>query len=276
MALVTLKPTSPGRRGTVRVVNPELHKGEPHKALLESKSTRTNGRNNVGRITVRHRGGGHKRKYRVIDFKRNSKDGIPAKVERLEYDPNRSANIALICYTDGERAYILAPKGLKTGDTVQTGIEAPIKPGNALPLKNIPVGSVIHNLEMKPGKGGQLARSAGTSIQYIGREGRYAQIRLRSGEMRKVLLECRATLGEVGNSEHSLRKLGKAGAKRWRGVRPTVRGVAMNPVDHPHGGGEGRTSGGRHPCTPWGVPTKGYRTRRNKRSDHLIIRRRKK
>ena len=276
MALVSLKPTSPGRRGTVRVVNPGLHKGEPHKALLESKRTRTNGRNNVGRITVRHRGGGHKRKYRVIDFKRNSKDGIPAKVERLEYDPNRSANIALICYTDGERAYILAPKGLKEGDSVQTGIEAPIKPGNALPLKNIPVGSVVHNVEMKPGKGGQLARSAGTSIQYIGREGRYAQIRLRSGEMRKVLLECRATLGEVGNSEHSLRKLGKAGAKRWRGIRPTVRGVAMNPVDHPHGGGEGRTSGGRHPCTPWGVPTKGYRTRRNKRSDHLIIRRRKK
>ena len=208
--------------------------------------------------------------------KRNSKDGIPAQVERLEYDPNRSANIALICYADGERAYILAPKGLNAGDTVQTGIEAAIKPGNALPLKNIPVGSVIHNVEMKPGKGGQLARSAGTSIQYIGREGRYAQLRLRSGEMRKVLLECRATLGEVGNSEHSLRKLGKAGAKRWRGVRPTVRGVAMNPVDHPHGGGEGRTSGGRHPCTPWGVPTKGYRTRRNKRSDHLIIRRRKK
>jgi len=242
--------------------------------LLESKRA-INGRNNVGRITVRHRGGGHKRKYRVIDFRRN-KDAIPAKVERLEYDPNRSAHLALLLYADGERRYIIAPKGIKAGDKVISGIDAPIAVGNCLPLRNIPVGSVIHNVELKPEKGGQLARSAGTSIQYVGKEGKYAQIRLRSGEMRKVLLECRATLGEVGNSEHSLRKLGKAGAKRWRGIRPTVRGVAMNPVDHPHGGGEGRTSGGRHPVSPTGVPTKGYRTRSNKRSDSMIIRRRKK
>ena len=241
---------------------------------MESKRA-TNGRNNAGRITVRHRGGGHKRKYRVIDFRRN-KDSIPAKVERLEYDPNRTAHLALLCYADGERRYIIAPKGLKAGSEVISGDDAPIAVGNALPLRNIPIGSVIHNVELKPQKGGQLARSAGTSIQYVGREGKYAQIRMRSGEMRKVLLECRATLGEVGNSEHSLRKLGKAGAKRWRGIRPTVRGVAMNPVDHPHGGGEGRTSGGRHPVSPTGVPTKGYRTRSNKRSDSLIIRRRKK
>jgi len=226
-------------------------------------------------ITVRHRGGGHKRKYRVVDFRRN-KDSIPATVERLEYDPNRSAHLALLCYADGERRYIIAPKGLKAGAKVISGVDAPIAVGNTLPLRNVPVGSVLHNVELKPGKGGQLARSAGTSIQYVGREGKYAQIRLRSGEMRKVLLDCRATLGEVGNSEHSLRKLGKAGAKRWRGIRPTVRGVAMNPVDHPHGGGEGRTSGGRHPVSPTGVPTKGYRTRRNKRSDSMIIRRRKK
>jgi large subunit ribosomal protein L2 len=274
MALVKLKPTSPGRRGTVRVVNPDLHKGEPFKALLESKRA-ISGRNNVGRITVRHRGGGHKRKYRVIDFRRD-KDAIPAKVERLEYDPNRSAHLALLLYADGERRYILGPKGISTGDKVISGIDAPIAAGNCLPLRNIPVGSVVHNVELKPEKGGQLARSAGTSIQVVGKEGKYAQIRLRSGEMRKVLLECRATIGEVGNSEHSLRKLGKAGAKRWRGIRPTVRGVAMNPVDHPHGGGEGRTSGGRHPVSPTGVPTKGYRTRSNKRSDSMIIRRRKK
>ena len=274
MALVKLKPTSPGRRGTVRVVSPDLHKGEPYKALLESKRA-INGRNNVGRITVRHRGGGHKRKYRVVDFRRD-KDAIPAKVERLEYDPNRSAHLALLLYADGERRYILAPKGVKADDKVISGLDAPIAAGNCLPLRNIPVGSVIHNVELKPAKGGQLARSAGTSVQFVGKEGKYAQIRLRSGEMRKVLLECRATIGEVGNSEHSLRKLGKAGAKRWRGIRPTVRGVAMNPVDHPHGGGEGRTSGGRHPVSPTGVPTKGYRTRSNKRSDSMIIRRRKK
>ncbi|MBX2846748.1 MAG: 50S ribosomal protein L2 [Acidiferrobacterales bacterium] len=274
MALVKLKPTSPGRRGTVRVVKHDLHKGDGYKPLLESKNAIT-GRNNAGRITVRHRGGGHKRKYRIVDFRRN-KDDIAAKVERLEYDPNRSAHLALVCYADGERRYIIAPKGLNPGDSVISGLDAPIAVGNTLPLRNIPVGSVIHNVELKPGKGGQLARSAGTSIQYVGREGSYAQLRLRSGEMRKVHLECRATLGEVGNSEHSLRKLGKAGAKRWRGIRPTVRGVAMNPVDHPHGGGEGRTSGGRHPVSPTGVPTKGYRTRSNKRSDSMILRRRKK
>jgi large subunit ribosomal protein L2 len=218
-------------------------------------------------------GGGHKQHYRVIDFKRN-KDSMPAKVERLEYDPNRTAHIALILYPDGERSYILAPKGLKAGDVIQNGPAAPIKAGNCLPIRNIPVGSVIHAIEMKPGKGAQLARSAGASVQLVAREGAYATVRLRSGEMRKVLSDCRATIGEVSNSEHSLRKLGKAGAKRWRGVRPTVRGVAMNPVDHPHGGGEGRTSGGRHPVSPWGTPTKGYKTRSNKRTDKLIVRRR--
>jgi large subunit ribosomal protein L2 len=273
MPLVTLKPTSAGRRGTVRVVTPGLHRGKPHRALVEAKAT-TDGRNNAGRITVRHRGGGHKRRYRMVDFRRN-KDGIPGRVERLEYDPNRSAAIALVCYSDGERRYMLAPKGLQEGGTVLSGPDAPIAPGNALPLKNIPVGTTLHNVEMKPGKGGQLARSAGTAVQYLGREEGYAQLRLRSGEVRRVRLECRATIGEVGNAEHSLRKLGKAGAKRWRGIRPTVRGVAMNPVDHPHGGGEGRTSGGRHPVSPWGVPTKGYRTRRNKRTKSMIIRRRK-
>ena len=273
MALVKLKPTSPGRRGTVQVKTPGLHKGDGHKPLLESKRV-ISGRNNAGRITVRHRGGGHKRKYRVIDFRRN-KDGIPARVERIEYDPNRSAHLALLLYADGERRYILAPKGVKENQQIMSGLDAPIASGNALPLRNMPVGTVVHNVEMKPGKGGQLARAAGSSVQFVGKEGKYAQIRLRSGEMRRVLLDCRATVGEVGNSEHSLRKLGKAGAKRWRGVRPTVRGVAMNPVDHPHGGGEGRTSGGRHPVSPWGVPTKGYRTRSNKRSDSMIIRRRK-
>ncbi|MDG2088834.1 MAG: 50S ribosomal protein L2 [Arenicellaceae bacterium] len=273
MALIKLKPTSPGRRGTVRVQSPELHKGEPYKPLLESKRA-INGRNNAGRITVRHRGGGHKRKYRIVDFRRN-KDGIPAQIERLEYDPNRSAHLALLLYADGERRYILAPKGASNGQNIQSGADAPIASGNALPLRNIPVGTVVHNVEMKPNKGGQMARAAGASIQFVGKEGKYAQLRLRSGEMRRVLLECRATIGEVGNSEHSLRKLGKAGAKRWRGIRPTVRGVAMNPVDHPHGGGEGRTSGGRHPVSPWGVPTKGYRTRNNTRSDSMIIRRRK-
>jgi large subunit ribosomal protein L2 len=253
-------------------VNPDLHKGAPHKPLLEKKS-KSGGRNNNGRITTRHVGGGHKQHYRVIDFKRN-KDGIPAVVERLEYDPNRSANIALVCYADGERRYIIAPKNVKAGSELMSGLGAPIKEGNTLPLRNIPVGSVIHCIEMKPGKGAQIARSAGTSAQLIARDGQYVTVRLRSGEMRKILSECRATLGEVSNSEHSLRSLGKAGASRWRGVRPTVRGVAMNPVDHPHGGGEGRTSGGRHPVTPWGVPTKGYKTRKNKRTDNLIVRRR--
>ncbi len=272
MALVKTKPTSAGRRHLVKVVNPELHKGKPHAPLLEKKS-KTGGRNNNGRITTRHIGGGHKHHYRVVDFKRN-KDGIPAVVERLEYDPNRSANIALLKYADGERRYILAPKGLKAGDPVVSGEDAPIRVGSSMSLRNMPVGSVIHNIELKPGKGGQIARSAGVSAQLIAREGTYSTLRLRSGEMRKVLSDCRATLGEVGNSEHGLRELGKAGASRWRGVRPTVRGVVMNPVDHPHGGGEGRTSGGRHPVTPWGVPTKGYKTRMNKRTDKLIVRRR--
>ncbi|MFV0278167.1 MAG: 50S ribosomal protein L2 [Parahaliea sp.] len=272
MAILKSKPTSPGRRHAVRVVSEELHKGAPHAPLLE-KQSRSGGRNNNGRITTRHIGGGHKQHYRVIDFKR-SKDGIPAKVERLEYDPNRTAHIALLLFSDGERRYIIAPKGVQAGDVLQSGSAAPIKAGNCLPLRNIPVGSVIHAVEMKPGKGAQLARSAGVSVQLVAREGQYATLRLRSGEMRKVLSDCRATLGEVSNTEHSLRKLGKAGATRWRGVRPTVRGVAMNPVDHPHGGGEGRTSGGRHPVSPWGTPTKGYKTRKNKRTDSLIVRRR--
>jgi large subunit ribosomal protein L2 len=272
MAIVKRKPTSPGRRFVVSVVNDELHKGAPHKPLLEKKS-KNGGRNNDGRITTRHVGGGHKQHYRVIDFKRK-KDGIPATVERLEYDPNRTAHIALLKYSDGERRYVIAPRGVKAGDVLQSGDTAPIKVGNTLPLRNIPVGSVVHCIELKPGKGAQLARSAGASVQLVAREGQYATLRLRSGEMRKVLSECRATLGEVSNSEHSLRKLGKAGAARWRGVRPTVRGVAMNPVDHPHGGGEGRTSGGRHPVSPWGMPTKGYKTRKNKRTDKLIVRRR--
>ncbi len=272
MAVSKSKPTSPGRRHVVRVVSDDLHKGAPHKPLLE-KQSRNGGRNNNGRITTRHVGGGHKQHYRIIDFKR-TKDGIPATVERLEYDPNRTAHIALLLFADGERRYIIAPKGVKAGDVLQSGLTAPIKPGNCLPLRNIPVGSVVHAIELKPGKGAQLARSAGASVQLVAREGQYATVRLRSGEMRKVLADCRATLGEVSNSEHSLRKLGKAGAARWRGVRPTVRGVAMNPVDHPHGGGEGRTSGGRHPVSPWGTPTKGYKTRKNKRTDKLIVRRR--
>jgi len=274
MAIVKVKPTSPGRRGLVKIVTPGLHKGAPYEPLLEKKS-KNGGRNNNGRITVRHQGGGHKQRYRVVDFKRN-KDGIPATVERIEYDPNRTAHIALVLYADGERRYIIAPKGLKAGDALMSGSEAPIKVGNTLPMRNIPVGSTVHNIEMKPGKGAQIARSAGTSAQIVAREGGYVTLRLRSTEMRKVLSDCRATMGEVSNDEHSLRKLGKAGAKRWKGVRPTVRGVAMNPVDHPHGGGEGRTSGGRHPVSPWGVPTKGYKTRKNKRTNRLIVRRRTK
>jgi len=249
MPVVKCKPTSPGRRFVVKVVHPDLHKGEPY-APLTAPKPKTGGRNNRGRITTRHIGGGHKQKYRIIDFKR-CKDDIEARVERLEYDPNRSANIALLLYADGERKYIIAPATVAAGDVVISGDEAPIKAGNCLPLRNIPLGSTVHCVELKPGKGAQIARSAGTSLQLVAREGSYATLRLRSGEMRKVLSECRATLGEVSNSEHSLRSLGKAGAKRWRGVRPTVRGVAMNPVDHPHGGGEGRTSGGRHPVSPW-------------------------
>ena len=274
MALVKVKPTSPGRRAVVQVVNPNLHKGKPFAALVEAKSGNA-GRNNNGRITVRHQGGGHKQSYRVIDFKRN-KDGIPAKVERLEYDPNRTANIALVCYADGERRYVIANKGMVVGQQIMSGSEAPIKSGNALPIRNIPVGTTICCVEMMPGKGAQLARSAGTSVQLLAREGSYAQIRLRSGEVRRVHVECRATIGEVGNEEHSLRKIGKAGAQRWRGIRPTVRGTAMNPIDHPHGGGEGRTGEGRVPVNPWGQPTKGYRTRSNKRTNSMIVQRRHK
>ena len=272
MALIKAKPTSPGRRFVVSVKTPGLHTGKPFAALVEKKS-KTGGRNNAGRITTRHIGGGHKQRYRIIDFKRN-KDGIDAVVERLEYDPNRSAHIALLKYMDGERRYIIAPKGVAEGTRVRSGDDAGIKSGNSMSLRNMPVGSTVHCIELRPGKGAQLARSAGTSAQYVARDGAYATLRLRSGEIRKVLAECRATIGEVGNGEHSLRSLGKAGAKRWRGVRPTVRGVAMNPVDHPHGGGEGRTSGGRHPVSPWGTPAKGYKTRSNKRTDKLIVRRR--
>lgn len=272
MPLQKLRPTSPGRRFTVQVKSPQLHKGGPSEALLE-KQTRTGGRNNDGRITTRHRGGGHKRRYRTIDFRRN-KDGIVGKVERIEYDPNRSAHLALILYGDGERRYILAPKNIRAGDEIQSGQQAPIKPGNALPLRNIPVGTLVHCVELKPGKGAQMVRAAGGSTQIVARDGAYTTLRMRSGEMRKVHVNCRATIGEVGHNEHNLRKLGKAGASRWRGVRPTVRGVAMNPIDHPHGGGEGRTSGGRHPVSPWGTPTKGKKTRSNKRTDNMILRRR--
>lgn len=274
MAVVKSKPTSPGRRFLVKVVGENLHKGKPHAGLVE-KQKQNAGRNNNGRITVRHRGGGHKHHYRKVDFKRSSKDGIEGRVERLEYDPNRTAFIALVCYADGERSYIIAPKGLKAGDKVVAGEAVDIKVGNTMPLRNVPVGSVVHCVELRPGKGAQIARSAGASVQLVAKEGAHAMLRLRSGEIRKVLAECRATLGEVSNSEHNLRSLGKAGAKRWKGIRPTVRGVAMNPVDHPHGGGEGRTSGGRHPVTPWGTPTKGYKTRSNKRTDKMIVRRRK-
>jgi len=274
MALNKAKPTSAGRRFVVEVKTEGLHKGTPYAPLLEKKS-KTGGRNNAGRITVRHRGGGHKQRYRLIDFKR-LKDGVPAVVERLEYDPNRTAHIALLSYADGEKTYIIAPKGIAAGDKLESGDAAAIRAGNCMKLALIPLGSTIHCIEMKPGKGAQIARSAGTSAQFVARENGYATIRLRSGEMRRIPLDCKATLGEVGNGEHSLRSLGKAGATRWRGVRPTVRGVVMNPVDHPHGGGEGRTSGGRHPVSPWGMPTKGYKTRKNKRTDNLIVRRRNK
>lgn len=274
MALTVHKPTSPGQRGKVTVKRTGLYKGRPEASLTEKKS-KTGGRNNYGRITTRHRGGGHKQKYRIIDFKRN-KDDIEATVDRIEYDPNRSAYIALLQYVDGEKRYIIAPKDLEPGMKVMSGTSVAIKVGNALPLDNIPVGTVVHNVEMKPGKGGQIARAAGTSARLVAKEGVYATLRLRSGEMRKIPAKCRATLGTVSKSEHNLEKIGKAGATRWRGIRPTVRGVAMNPVDHPHGGGEGRTSGGRHPVTPWGVPTKGHKTRKNKRTDKFIVRRRNK
>ena len=272
MPVVQSKPTSPGRRFVVQVKHPNLHKGTPYKPLLDPQHN-TGGRNALGRITTRHRGGGHKQHYRRIDFKR-TKDGIPAFVERIEYDPNRTAHIALLKYADGERRYIIAPRGIGLGDELRSGSTAPIRAGNAMPMRNIPLGSVIHCIELKPGKGAQLARSAGTSAQLVAREGRYATLRLRSGEMRRVLAECRAVLGEVSNPENNLRSYGKAGAKRWRGIRPTVRGVAMNPVDHPHGGGEGKSSGGRHPVSPTGVPAKGFRTRSNKRTQNFIVRRR--
>lgn len=273
MPIVKTKPTSPGRRFLVKVVNPDLHKGRPCDSLVIS-NPKSDGRNCFGRITQWQRGGGHKRLYRIIDWKRD-KHGVPGKVERLEYDPNRSANIALVLYADGERRYMIAPEGLKKDDKVISAQDAPISVGNSLPLRNIPLGTVIHCVEMKPGKGSQIARSAGSSANLLGRESsEYVLIRLESGEVRKILADCRATIGRVGNSEHNLRKIGKAGANRWRGKRPRVRGVAMNPVDHPLGGGEGRTSGGRPPCTPWGIP-EGTITRRNKRTNNMIIRSRR-
>ena len=271
MALVKVKPTSPGRRGLIKVVNRDLHKGAPYAPLVE-KQSKTAGRNANGHITMRHNGGGHKQHYRIVDFRRD-KDAIPARVERLEYDPNRSANLALLCYADGERRYIIAPKGLSQGDQVVAGKDAPIKVGNTLPLRNMPIGSTVHCIEMKPGKGAQMARAAGAGAQLISRDAGYATLRLRSGEMRKVPTDCRATIGEVGNVEHNLEKLGKAGAKRWRGIKPTVRGAAMNPVDHPHGGGEAKAGQGNpHPVSPWGTPAKGYKTRHNKRTQQFIVR----
>jgi large subunit ribosomal protein L2 len=270
MALIKVKPTSPGRRAVVKVVTPELHKGRPVAKLTEKKSKRA-GRNNLGQITTRHQGGGHRQHYRIVDFRRD-KDGIPAKVERLEYDPNRSAHLALLCYADGERRYVIAAKGLTAGMQLMSGLDAPIKVGNTLPLRNVPVGTTIHCVEMQPGKGAQIARAAGTSVQLLAREGSYAQLRMRSGEIRKVHVDCRATIGEVGNEENNLRSIGKAGAQRWRGIRPTVRGVAMNPIDHPHGGGEGRTGTKRDPVSPWGQFTKGYKTRKNKRTASMIVR----
>jgi large subunit ribosomal protein L2 len=272
MPIQKVKPTSAGRRAVVKVIHPDLHKGAPLASLVEKKNS-TGGRNNNGHITTRHKGGGHKQHYRIVDFRRD-KDGIPAKVERIEYDPNRTAHIALLCYADGERRYIIAPRDVKVGAVLHSGAEAPIKAGNTLPIRNIPVGTTIHCVELQPGRGAQMARSAGSSAMLLAREGVYAQLRLRSGEIRKVHVDCRATVGEVGNEEHNLRKIGKAGANRWRGIRPTVRGVVMNPVDHPHGGGEGKTGEGRVPVSPWGTPTKGYRTRRNKRTDNMIVRRR--
>jgi large subunit ribosomal protein L2 len=275
MPLQTTRPTSPGRRHVVKVTTPDLYKGAPHGPLLESKHS-TGGRNNHGHMTTRHKGGGHKQTYRIIDFKRD-KDTVPAVVEHIEYDPNRTAHIALLLYRDGERRYIIAPRGVKPGDAIQSGSDAPIKPGNALPLRNIPIGSTIHCIEMRPGKGAQIARSAGAAVQLVAREGAYATLRLRSGEMRKILGECRAVIGEVGNNENNLRHYGKAGAKRWLGIRPTVRGVVMNPVDHPHGGGEGKSGQGNpHPVSPWGQKAKGLKTRKNKRTKQFVVRSRHK
>ena len=274
MALIKLKPTSPGTRFQVRISKSHLYKGGPHEPLTVARS-KTGARNHFGRITTRHIGGGSRQKYRIIDF-RCDKDGVAARVERIEYDPNRTAHIALILYSDGERRYILAPKGVKEGDEVRSGSEAPVKAGNAMALRHIPVGSLVHNIELKPGRGGQMARSAGSSASFTSREGVHAFLRLKSGETRKVHVDCRATIGEIGNDEHSLRVYGKAGAKRWRGIRPTVRGLAMNPVDHPHGGGEGKSGQGNpHPVSPWGWQTKGKKTRRNKRTSNMIVQRRK-
>ena len=274
MAIVKSKPTSPGRRFVVNIKTENLHKGEPYKPLVTGLK-KSGGRNSYGRITTRHQGGGHKKLYRIIDFKRDKND-IEGKVERIEYDPNRSSHIALILYKDGERRYIVAPRKLSVGDSIISGDKTPLSIGNAMSLLNIPIGTFVHCIEMKPGKGAQLARSAGASAQLLAKEGNYATLRLRSGEVRKILTSCRATIGEVGHTEHNLRKLGKAGAKRWRGIRPSVRGVAMNPIDHPHGGGEGKTSGGRDPVSPWGLPTKGYKTRTNRTTDKFIVRRRNK
>jgi len=269
MPTKTYKPTSPGKRTLVTIVNPDLSKGAPEKKLVRSLK-RTGGRNNYGRVTARHIGGGHKRKYRVIDFKRDKVD-IPARVATIEYDPNRSANIALLNYVDGEKRYIICPLGMKVGDTVEAGQAVDIKPGNCLPMGNMPLGSIIHNVEMKIDKGAQLVRSAGTSAQLMAKEGDYVLVKLPSGEVRRFHRKCRASIGQIGNIEHERQKLGKAGRSRWLGRRPKVRGVAMNPHDHPMGGGEGKSSGGRHPCTPWGVPTKGFKTRKRKQSDKDIV-----
>ena len=274
MAIKTMKPTTPSRRYQTYSTFEEITSTEPEKSLTKP-AKKTGGRNNAGRMTSRHRGGGHKRKYRVVDFRREKTD-IPAKVKTIEYDPNRSARIALVSYADGEKRYIVAPVDLKVGDPVVTSAAADIKPGNAMPLRNIPLGSLIHNVELRPGKGGQMVRSAGTYAQLMAKEGAYAQVRLPSGEVRKVHIECKATIGQVGNVTHEGVSIGKAGRTRWLGKKPRVRGVAMNPIDHPMGGGEGKTSGGRHPCTPWGVPTKGYKTRKNKTTDKYIIKKRDK
>jgi large subunit ribosomal protein L2 len=274
MGIKTYRPYTETRRYQTQLTLEELTSAEPHKPLLEPKQ-RISGRNNQGRLTIWHRGGGHKRHYRVIDFKRD-KIGIPARVATVEYDPNRSALIALVNYADGEKRYILYPLGLKVGDKIMAGPEADIIVGNALPLKNIPTGTMIHNIEMRPGKGGQLVRSAGGAAQLLAKEGEYAQLRLPSGEVRKVHIDCMASIGQVGNLDHENVTIGKAGRQRWMGIKPTVRGVVMNPVDHPHGGGEGKTSGGRNPVTPWGQPTRGYKTRNNKRTDRFIVKRREK
>jgi large subunit ribosomal protein L2 len=274
MALKTFNPITPGTRHVILIDRSGLWKGRPEQSLIAGKR-KTGGRNNLGRITTRHIGGGHKKLYRLIDFKRRKFD-VEATVERIEYDPNRTAFIALVKYSDGELAYILAPQRLQAGDKIVAGEKVDIKPGNAMPLKNIPTGTIVHNVELKPGKGGQIARSAGSYVQLAGKDGGFAQLKLRSGELRLVQADCLATIGAVSNAEHQNTQIGKAGRARWMGIRPTVRGVAMNPVDHPHGGGEGKTSGGRHPVTPWGLKTKGKKTRKNKRTQHMILKARKK